>query len=210
MNGAPTHNVPPEGAEDVNAAAAVTPDFIRIVSSGSSDAGGLGPPSPPRAPRRTPPRIAEPHPTNDALCGRGGQTNNHQGHKLFLKHVRRHLPEYEAAPKLGKRGVAVKVVMTWRAQDPPGRFVKYDQRRNRWIDVGDETALAKVYQAFRDEKEGRKGGKAKRAAKSAATNGGGSDDFEPMVSCPCLREECLVSACLKYLSPKSLPTICSL
>jgi hypothetical protein len=195
MNGAPTHNVPPEGvADDVNAAAAVTPDFIRIVSFGSSDAGG-----PPRA---------EPHPTNDALCGRGGQTNNHEGHRLFLKHVRQHLPEYEAAPKLGKRDVAVKVVKTWRDQDPPGRFVKYDQRSNTWVDVGGETALAKVYQAFRDVKEGRKGGKAKRAAKSAATNGDSSDDFEPMVSGQFLREEC--KCCLKYLTPKSLPTDCSL
>jgi hypothetical protein len=199
-----------DAREAAAAAAAMTPEFLRKVSSGSSDAGVGGPwamPSPPRPPPRPSPappksRVAPPqaqhrrvsldgtavataptpHPTNDALFGRGGRTNNHTGNKCFRELVRNHLLEYEDASKLGKEDVAVKVVGIWRAQDPPGGFLEYDPDHETWNDVGDKKALAKVKQAFRDGRESPKRGTANRAARSTAENeDDGSDDFEPMV-----------------------------
>jgi hypothetical protein len=191
MNGAPTDNVPTEGGGDANAyasaqgammaglqaegegeandAASATPDFIRVVSSGSSDTGKGGT----RAPPQPLVGIVKPHETNDVLCGRGGKSNNHKGNRRLRELIRSHHPMYEAAAKLEKKGVATAVVGMWRAQDPQGRILEYDETSRTWRDVGNSEAAEKVCQKFRELTKATKGG--------ATKHGDQADPFEPIV-----------------------------
>jgi len=52
---------------------------------------------------------------------------------------------------LFKRDLAYEIVYSLRyEQDPPGRFLKYDEKDGAWHDVGDEESLKKTSQALRD------------------------------------------------------------
>jgi hypothetical protein len=69
-----------------------------------------------------------------------GGTNHHPGNKQYRKMVEDRKMEYVDAKRLDKPLVALDIIKIWRAQDPPGRFLKLDEKTNLWSDVGDKKA----------------------------------------------------------------------
>ena len=53
--------------------------------------------------------------------------------------------------RLDKPLVALEIIREWRAQDPPGRFLKVDEKTGLWSDVGDKKAREKTSQALREK-----------------------------------------------------------
>ena len=90
--------------------------------------------------------------SNDVMLGRGGATNQHLGNIRFRQLVAEHKVEYIVAQKGEKPKIAMKVVQTWRALDPPGRFLtKSDPSlgdNSYWHDVGDKEAKRKASQCL--------------------------------------------------------------
>mmetsp|Transcript_93217 Transcript_93217/g.269205 ORF Transcript_93217/g.269205 Transcript_93217/m.269205 type:complete len:694 (+) Transcript_93217:27-2108(+) len=87
----------------------------------------------------------------DILCGRGGMTNHHIGNKRFRDIVALHRPDYVRAPKIQKPSVARVIVRAIRNGDPPGRFLKKDEKTGKWVDIGDKKAAEKTSQALREK-----------------------------------------------------------
>mmetsp|Transcript_1959 Transcript_1959/g.4280 ORF Transcript_1959/g.4280 Transcript_1959/m.4280 type:complete len:896 (+) Transcript_1959:169-2856(+) len=120
------------------------------------------PPPPPPADNETPEArlarraawplkgITEPG-ENDCLFGRGGGTNHHPGNKRYRKIVEDRKGKYLASKRLDKPLVAMEIINDWRALDPPGRFLKQDDRTKFWNDVGDKKAREKTSQALREK-----------------------------------------------------------
>lgn len=48
------------------------------------------------------------------------------------------------APKVQKPSVARVIVRAIRNGDPPGRFLKKDEKTGKWVDVGDKKASEKT------------------------------------------------------------------
>jgi hypothetical protein len=97
----------------------------------------------------------------DILCGRGGLTNHHKGNKRFRDIVALHRPDYVRAPKIQKPSVARVIVRAIRNGDPPGRFLRKDEKTGKWVDIGDKKAAEKTSQALREKtNEEREKGKA--------------------------------------------------
>lgn len=94
--------------------------------------------------------IEEPH-DNDVLYGRGGGTNHHPGNKRYRKMVEDRKLDYVNSKRLDKPLVALSIIRDWRAQDPPGRFLKIDEKTGLWNDVGDKKAREKTSQALREK-----------------------------------------------------------
>jgi hypothetical protein len=122
---------------------------------------------------------------------RGGLTNHHKGNKRFRDIVALHRPDYVRAPKIQKPSVARVIVRAIRNGDPPGRFLKKDEKTGKWIDVGDKKAAEKTSQALREKTNDEKDDKTKTDPKSlgvnvllpdsasfAAAGGGKKDDTE--------------------------------
>lgn len=93
--------------------------------------------------------VKEPH-KNDVLYGRGGKSNHHPGNKRFRQAVKEREFDYLRRKNKDKQLVAMEVVRNWRNQDPPGRFLKKDDKTGLWQDVGDQKAREKTSQAFRE------------------------------------------------------------
>jgi len=94
--------------------------------------------------------IKEPHP-HDVLYGRGGGTNHHPGNKRYRKMVEDKKVEYVNSRRLDKPLVAYGILRKWRAQLPPGRFLKVHDKTGLWYDVGDKAAREKTSQALREK-----------------------------------------------------------
>eukprot|EP00986_Skeletonema_menzelii_P017560 scaffold20429_cov143-Skeletonema_menzelii.AAC.1 len=94
--------------------------------------------------------IHEPGP-NDCLFGRGGGTNHHPGNKKYRKMVEELKDKYLNSKRLDKPLVAMEIINKWRSMDPPGRFLKQDERTKLWSDVGDRKAREKTSQALREK-----------------------------------------------------------
>lgn len=84
----------------------------------------------------------------DVLLGRGGATNNHVGNRNFRNIVAEHQQEYLEAKKTEKAMISKRIVRTVRQQG--GRFLRRDEKSNRWIDVGDKKSIEKTSQALRE------------------------------------------------------------
>ena len=82
---------------------------------------------------------------------RGGGTNHHKGNKRYRKMVEDRKLEYVNSKRLDKPRVALEIVRLWRAQIPPGRFLKLDEKTGLWNDVGDKKAREKTSQALREK-----------------------------------------------------------
>jgi hypothetical protein len=144
----------------------------------------------------------------DILCGRGGLTNHHKGNKRFRDVVTLHRPDYVRAPKIQKPSVARVIVRAIRNGDPPGRFLRKDQKTGLWVDIGDKRAAEKTSQALREktiEEKGKQSGvpalatagsptpvlpnpengdKEAKGEKSASGDKGGKTDVEKNTSKP--------------------------
>jgi len=94
--------------------------------------------------------IREPHP-HDVMFGRGGGTNHHPGNKRYRQMVEDRKVDYINSKRLDKPLVALDIIKTWRAQSPPGRFLKIDEKTGLWFDVGDKKAREKTSQALREK-----------------------------------------------------------
>ena len=110
----------------------------------------------------------------DILCGRGGLTNHHRGNKRFRDIVALHRPDYVRATKIQKPSVARVIVRAIRNGDPPGRFLKKDEKTGHWIDVGDRKAAEKTSQALREKGEDEQKGSVQSPAALAPKPSGGS------------------------------------
>lgn len=97
--------------------------------------------------------IAEPG-ANDVLCGRGGASNNHIGNRRFRMLVNEHRMRYKNSCKLDKPKVAREIMMIWRNQTPPGRFLCKVAGTKLWNDVGDQKAREKASQCLRERDPG--------------------------------------------------------
>jgi hypothetical protein len=80
-----------------------------------------------------------------------GGTNHHKGNKLYRKMVEDRKIDYINSKRLDKPLVALSVIQFWRGQDPPGRFLKLDEKTKKWNDVGDKKAREKTSQALREK-----------------------------------------------------------
>lgn len=74
-----------------------------------------------------------------------------RGNKRFRDIVALHRPDYVRAPKIQKPSVARVIVRAIRNGDPPGRFLKKDEKTGKWFDVGDKKAAEKTSQALREK-----------------------------------------------------------
>jgi hypothetical protein len=75
----------------------------------------------------------------------------HKGNKRFRDVVALHRPDYVRAPKIQKPSVARVIVRAIRNGDPPGRFVRKDDKTGKWVDIGDKKAAEKTSQALREK-----------------------------------------------------------
>ena len=94
--------------------------------------------------------IKEPH-ENDVMYGRGGGTNHPSGNKRYRKMVEERKVQYVNSKRLDKPLVALEIIREWRAQLPPGRFLKHNEKTGNWEDVGDKKAREKTSQALREK-----------------------------------------------------------
>jgi len=111
----------------------------------------------------------------DVLCGRGKGIRFHPGNVLFNKLLKEHYPEYGRAPKGSKLEIVKKIVHSIREgqADGTGRFLEQKKTEDGngnggdtgtstsksqsntgarfcYLDIGDERAMNKTAQAFRD------------------------------------------------------------
>jgi len=86
----------------------------------------------------------------DVLCGRGKGIRKHPGNEFYNRLLRENYDEYKSAPK-GTKVSIVKKILTL-VKDQQGRFLERNQKAGRYVytDIGDERALNKTAQAFRD------------------------------------------------------------
>jgi len=59
--------------------------------------------------------------------------------------------EYFNSKRLNKPFISLEIVRLWRAQSPPGRFLKQNEETGLWDDVGDKKAKEKTSQALREK-----------------------------------------------------------
>jgi hypothetical protein len=59
--------------------------------------------------------------------------------------------DYVTSKRLDKPLVALEIIRIWRGQDPPGRFLKANDKTGLWEDVGDKKAREKTSQALREK-----------------------------------------------------------
>ena len=78
-------------------------------------------------------------------------TNHHKGNKRFRDIVALHRADYVRAPKIQKPSVARVIVRAIRNGDPPGRFLRKDEKTGKWVDIGDKKAAEKTSQALREK-----------------------------------------------------------
>lgn len=87
---------------------------------------------------------------HDVMFGRGGGTNKHPGNREFRELVDKCRSGYLEAKKMQKATISRLIVQTIRYKNPPGRFLKKDDKVNMWYEVGDRKAAEKTSQALRE------------------------------------------------------------
>ena len=88
---------------------------------------------------------------NDCILGRGGGTNHNPGNIKFRRIVEDQKSAYKASSRSDKPRIAMKIVMDWRALNPPGRFIKLNKATGLYDDIGDAAAKEKCAQALREK-----------------------------------------------------------
>jgi len=94
--------------------------------------------------------FSQPRP-NDVLLGRRGGTNHHPGNIKFREMVGANARRYRLGDtRYGKQELVRQIIEEVHNQDPPGRFLKYDDYDDAWRVVGDKEAREKIKQALRE------------------------------------------------------------
>ena len=57
--------------------------------------------------------------------------------------------DYINSKRLDKPLVALEIIKEWRSQEPPGRFLKIDEKTGLWHDVGDKKARGTSRASYR-------------------------------------------------------------
>lgn len=83
------------------------------------------------------------------LCGRGKEYYNNVGNRRFRVLVSMHLNRYSAASSKALKSYIVSQVVD-AVREAGGGFVRFDKKRNAYIEVGDAVAREKVGAVFRD------------------------------------------------------------
>ena len=79
--------------------------------------------------------------------GRGGRSNNNPGNKLFHADKARLQETYVGSPKKMKRRIAKQLVDLVHSRN--GRFLQWDKRSGKWLEVSEKKAIDKASQALR-------------------------------------------------------------
>jgi hypothetical protein len=91
---------------------------------------------------------------NDVLSGRGNGVNRHPGN-IQLRYLINEVKEsYLMSPKKDKKKFANDVLNKIKAQTPPGRFLRTDDKSSLWYEIPDEGrkgALEKIRQSLREK-----------------------------------------------------------
>lgn len=89
---------------------------------------------------------------NDVLSGRGNLINSHVGNIQFRNIVAHHKQKYKDSTnkRIEKTFAAARVVAIVRSFNPPGRFLRKDDKSDSWREIGDDNARLKAGQALRD------------------------------------------------------------
>jgi hypothetical protein len=82
----------------------------------------------------------------DVLCGRGRAIRDHPGNQRFILLIQNKKNSYSTAIKGWKLEIVKSVVQAIRDHD--GRFLQ--RQGDSWVDTGDDKAMIKTSQAFRD------------------------------------------------------------
>jgi hypothetical protein len=77
------------------------------------------------------------------------------------------------SPRSNKTGLSWELVKWWRSLDPPGRFLKKDEKTKLWNDIGDKKARRKTSQLLREYPRD-----ARQLIGSADQSGDGTDTSE--------------------------------
>ena len=102
------------------------------------------------------------------------RTNHHEGNKRYRKMVEQRKVDYVNSKRLDKPLVALDIIRAWRAQSPPGRFLKYEELPDTWSDVGDKKAREKTSQALREKAPLLRKQQEEQRRDSGVVGGGGS------------------------------------
>jgi hypothetical protein len=65
--------------------------------------------------------------------------------------VEKRKTDYVNCKRIDKPLISLDIIREWRAQKPPGRFLKLDESSGLWYDVGDRKAREKTSQALREK-----------------------------------------------------------
>jgi hypothetical protein len=93
---------------------------------------------------------------NDVLSGRGSRVNDHPGNLKFRQFVNHFKETYidKETKIVEKAYICAHIIHLVRAQHPPGRFLKRDDKHGYWFEIGDVTARKKTGQALREDAPG--------------------------------------------------------
>jgi hypothetical protein len=86
---------------------------------------------------------------HDVLCGRGGATNVHAGNIYFRSLINKFRGQYLLSRKIDKPHISRSIVSKVRARQ--GRFLKKNEEKGTWYEIGDDLAREKTSQALRQK-----------------------------------------------------------
>ena len=86
---------------------------------------------------------------HDVLCGRGGATNVHAGNIYFRSLINEFRGQYLLSRKIDKPHISRSIVSKVRARQ--GRFLKKNEEKGTWYEIGDDLAREKTSQALRQK-----------------------------------------------------------
>ena len=113
-------------------------------------------------------QVIIPH-KHDVILGRGGLANTHAGNIRFRRLVDISKPMCVSASREQKHETALSIRMSLQALNPPGRFLKRDNRQRCWTVVSDEKAITKkIKQNLREGVPQRRKKPATQTTKSVA------------------------------------------
>ena len=89
---------------------------------------------------------------HDVLCGRGNGVQKHLGNIIFRKQIKHMKETYANCAKREKIIHRRKIYDTIQNQEPPGRFLKMDEKTNLWLEISENEALEKIGRALRENR----------------------------------------------------------
>jgi len=89
---------------------------------------------------------------NDVICGRGKGFYTHEGNFRFHELIAIHKKKYQKSLKVEKTGISKSIVKLIKSNNPPGRFIEYDELSSTWTEVDVKRAWEKTGQALRERR----------------------------------------------------------